>query len=76
MLSLNNHANLSANILSIVATKCVIFGNLSQTTRIASFLATNSNLVMKSTIKYIYSFFGTLLNFSISASTSVQFFIP
>ena len=41
---------------SIVATKCIILDNLSQTTKIAFFPVTNSKFVIKSTIKYIHSF--------------------
>ena len=40
-----------------------------QTTKIADFPATNSNLVMKSTIKYIYSFF-------VPYSTSAFLLVP
>ena len=43
--------------------------------RIASFPATNSNLVLKSTIKYVHSFSGTSFAINFSTSTSVQFFI-
>ena len=42
-LSLNNLANPSADVPSIVATKCVIFDNLLQTTKITSFLVNNSS---------------------------------
>ena len=47
ILSLNNLTNSSADISSIVATKCAILDNLLQTTRITSFPATNSNLVIR-----------------------------
>ena len=43
-LSLNNLANPFADVLSVVATKCAIFDNLSHTTRIASFPATSGSL--------------------------------
>ena len=75
ILSLNNLANPSANVPSVVVTKYIILDNLSQTTRIASFPATNSNFVIKSTVRYVYGFSGTSLNFNFSASTSVLFFI-
>jgi len=75
ILSLNNCANPSTNVPSVIATKCVILDNLSQTTRIASFPATNSNFIIKSTVKYIHGFFSISLNFNFSASTSVLFFI-
>ena len=55
-LSLNNYTTISTNISSIFATKCVILDNLSQTTRITFCPATNSNLVMKFTIKCVHSF--------------------
>ena len=74
-LSLNSLASSSTNIPSIVATKYVIFDNLSQTTGIASFPAINGNFVIKSTIRCVHSFFRTLLNFSFLASTFVLFFI-
>ena len=51
MLSLNSLANFSTNVFSIVATKYIILDNLLQTTRTAFFLATNSNFVMKSTVR-------------------------
>ena len=75
ILFLNNLANPSTDVSSIVATKCVILDNISQTTRIAFFLATNSNFVIKSTVRYIYGFSGTSLNFSFPATSSVLFFI-
>ena len=74
-LSLNNFASLFADVHSVVATKCAILDNLLQTTRIVSFPATNSNFVLKSTIKCVYSFSGTLLNFNFPAGISTLFFI-
>ena len=53
ILSLNNCTNSSTNVPSVVATKCVILDNLSHITKIVSFLATNSNLVIKSIIRYV-----------------------
>ena len=75
ILSLNSYTNPSANVPSVVATKYVILDNLSQTTRITSFPATISNFVIKSTIKCVYNFSGTLLNFNFSISISILFFI-
>jgi len=69
-----NCTNLSADVLFVVATKCIILNNLSHTTKIIFFPATNSN-VIKSTVKYVHGFSGTLLNFNFFASTSVKFFI-
>jgi len=74
-LSLSSLTNPSTDIPSVVTTKYVIFDNLLQTTRIASFLATNSNLVMKSTIRWVHSFSSTSLNFNFPVGISVQFFI-
>ena len=75
ILSLNSLASPFANILSIVATKCVILDNLLQTTRIASFPATNGNFVIKSTIRWVYSFSSTSLNFNFPTISSILFFI-
>ena len=74
-LSLKSLTNPFADISSIVAMKCVIFDNLSQTTKIASFPATIGNLVMKSTDICIHSFSGTSPNFNFPATSSILFFI-
>ena len=74
-LFLNNCTNPSTVNLSVVATKCVILDNLLQTTRIAFFPTTNGNFVMKSTIRYVYSFSSTSLNFSFPTGVSILFFI-
>ena len=47
--------------------------NLSQTTKIASFSVTNSNLVIKSTVKYVYSLFSISFVFTFPAGISVLF---
>jgi len=75
ILSLNNYANSSANVSFIIITKYVILDNLLQTTRTVSFLATNSNFMIKSIIGCVYSFSGILLNFNFSTSASVLFFL-
>ena len=75
ILSLNSLTNLSTNVSSVIATKYIILNNLSQITRIVSFLTTSSNLVIKSTIKCVHSFSGTSLNFNFPAISSVLFFI-
>ena len=75
ILSLNSLANPSADVSFIIATKCVILDNLLQMTRIISFLATNSNFVIKFTIRCVYGFSRTSLNFNFSTGTSVLFFI-
>ena len=74
-LSLNNHTSSSAKASFVVVTKYIILDNLSQTTRIMSFSATSGNFVIKSTITYVHSFLGILLNFNFSASASILFFI-
>ena len=75
MLSLNNLSSPSANVPSVVATKCIILDNLLQTTRIVFFPATNGNFVIKSTVRCVYGFFRTSLNFNFPIGTSVLFFI-
>ena len=75
ILSLNNLAKPSANVSSVVATKCVILDNLLQTTRIASFPATTGNFVIKSTVRWVHGFSGTSLNFSFPTVPSILFFI-
>jgi len=70
-LSQNNLANSSTNISSVVATKYIILDNLSQTTRIVFLLATNSNFIINSTIRCVYSFSGISLNFNFLASIFV-----
>ena len=75
ILFLNNLANPSADITFVIATKCVILDNLSQTTRIVSFLTTSGSLVLKSTIKYVYGFSDTSLSFNFPTTSSVLFFI-
>ena len=61
--------------LSVVVTKYVILDNLSQTIRIVSFLVTNSNFVIKSTVRYVYSFSSISLNSNFFTDTSILFFI-
>ena len=75
MLSLKSLANPSAVIPSVVATKCVIFDSLSQTTKITSFSATIGNLVMKSTNICVYGFSRTSPNFNFLVTFFVLFFI-
>ena len=74
-LFLNNLASSSTNIPSIIATKYLILDNLSHTTKIIFFSATNSNLVIKSIIRYVHGFSSISLNFSFSAGASILFFI-
>jgi len=72
MLFLNNS---SADIHFIVITKYVIFDNLSHTTRIIFFSTTNNNLVIKFTIKYVYSLFDISFAINFLTSISILFFI-
>ena len=51
ILSLNSLTNPFADVPSVVVTKYIILNNLLQTISITSFSATNSNLIIKSTIK-------------------------
>ena len=75
ILFLNNINNSSADVPSVVATKYAIFDNQSHTTNIMSFPAANSNLVIKSTVKCVYSFSGISFIINFTASTSIPFFI-
>jgi len=59
ILFLNNFANSSVVVSFVIVIKYVILSNLSYTVKIISFLTTNSNFVIKSIIKYIYSFSST-----------------
>ena len=73
MLSLNNY-NSSSVVVLFVVTKYVIFDNLLHTT-IAFFSTTNGNFVIKSTTRYIHSFFSILFTISFSARGFIQFLI-
>ena len=74
-LFLNNLANPFTNVPSVVATKYIILNNLLQTTSITSFPATNSNFVIKSTIRWVQGFSVILLKFNFPTRASVWFFI-
>ena len=74
-LSLNNLANPSTNISSVITTRYAILDNLLYTTKIAFFSAINNNLVIKFTIKHVYNFSSTSFAINFSAGTSVLFFI-
>ena len=75
ILFLNNCTNLSADVSSVIATKYAILDNLLQTTRITFFSATNSNFVIKFTIKYIHDLSDTLFVISFLTGTFIQFLI-
>ena len=50
MLSLNNCANPSVLVFSVVGMKCAIFVNLSTTTRIELYLYAKGNFIIKSAL--------------------------
>jgi len=54
ILSLNNHTNLSADVFSVVTTKCVILDNLLHVTNIISFHLLLSMFIMVSLILHYY----------------------
>ena len=66
-LHLNNLANSSTHISSVIVIKCAIFDNLLHTTRIVFFSTTNSNFIIKSTIRYIHGFSNILFAISFPA---------
>jgi len=70
-LSLNNLAKPSANVPSVIVIKYAILANLSQTTRITLFPATNSNFIMKSTAKCVHSLSKTSFVINLPTSASV-----
>jgi len=74
-LSLNNLADPSAIIFSVVAIKCDIFKNLSHTTKIESWSLDTSNFVIKSTNICCYSLSNIMFGLSFSADISALFFI-
>jgi len=65
MLSLNNLASPSTDVLSVVEIKWTIFVNLSTTTKIKSYPYTNSSLVIKSADIYIQGFLGIELGINL-----------
>ena len=69
ILSLNSLTKPFADIPSVIVTKYAILDNLSHTTRIIFFSATNSNLMMKSTIKCIHSLLDILFAINFPTST-------
>jgi len=75
MLSLNNLANSSANIFSVVGIKCTIFVNLSTTTRIKLYSCASSNLVIKSAEMCAQGFSGIEFGINFPAGYSVQFLL-
>jgi len=64
ILSLNNHANPSVLVFSMVDMKCTIFVNLSTTTKIESYPCTKGNFVMKFALIWVHAFSG--IEFSIN----------
>ena len=72
ILFLNSYASSSLLLLLKV---CVILDNLLHTTKITSFLTTNSDFIIKSTIRYIHNFSRISFAISFLARDSIQFFI-
>ena len=58
MLSLNNLASPSTDVLFVVGIKWTIFVNLSTTTKIKSYSCANGSLVIKSANIYVQGFSG------------------
>ena len=71
MLFLSSLANLSTEISSIITTKCVIFDNLSHTTKIIFFSTTNSNFIVNFITKCVHSFSEILFIINFPAKGSV-----
>ena len=68
ILFLNNLVNSFTNISFIVITK---YDNLSHTTKIIYFSATNDKFIINLTVRYVYSFPNISFNISFPASVSV-----
>ena len=73
ILSLNNHANPSTDVFSVVGIKCTILVNWSTTTRIESYSCAKGNLVMKSADIYAQGFSGIEFGINLSAGSSMWF---
>jgi len=71
MLSLNNLASPSADVLFVVGIKWTIFVNLSTTTKIKSYSCANGSLVMKSANICIQGFLDIELGINLPASCFV-----
>jgi len=74
-LSLNNLANPSADVFSVVGIKWTILFNQSTTTRMLLYPCTKDNLVIKSANICVYGFSGIEFSINFSASCSVQFLL-
>ena len=70
-LSLNNHANPSALVLSVVGIKCPIFVSLFTTTKMASYPCAKGNFVMKSALMCDQAFSGIEFGISFPAGGCV-----
>jgi len=75
ILSLNNLANSSTNVFSIVGIKYTIFVNLSTTTRIELYSCASSNLVIKFTKICAQGFSRIEFGINFPAGYSVQFLL-
>ena len=72
-LSLNNTANPSTDIFSIVEMKCTIFVSQLHTTRMESYFLANGNFTIKSAVICIHGFSGAVFGISFPAGGSVLF---
>ena len=73
MLSLNNTANPSADVFSVVGIKCAIFVSQSHTTTIESKPLANGSFTMKSAVMYAHGLSGTAFGISFPTGSSVWF---
>ena len=74
-LSLNNLANPSADVFSVVGIKWTILVSQSTTTKILSYPCTKGNLVIKSTDICVHGFSGIEFGISFPAGCSVRFLL-
>ena len=74
-LSLNNFANPSADVFSVVGIKWTILVNRSTTTRMLLYPCAKGNLVIKSANICVYGFSGIEFGINFPAGYSVQFLL-
>ena len=72
-LSLNNRANPSVLVLSVVGIKCPIFVSLSTTTKMALYPCTKGNFVMKSALICDQAFSGIKFGINFPVGGCIQF---
>jgi len=75
MLSLNNCANSSADVSSVIATKLPLVARKDAILVVCNRLSKMTHFVMKSIIKYVYGLSKISLNFNFPTGTSILFFI-